>query len=98
MRFIGYGGEPDAQRRACEDCAHLRAYVSLWCGSREASEARGSNLPGVYHCTFWEPMPLLPPPPRHWWQRIFWLDPANDLNLIPVKLEPRGQHQQQPLL
>ncbi len=47
---------PDAKSRGCNDCKHLKGAVSLWCTSDEACKARGSHIPGVIHCTYWEAM------------------------------------------
>ena len=43
------------ERKSCYDCLHLEGYVSLWCASEEAREYRGTGIPGVIHCKFWEP-------------------------------------------
>lgn len=41
-------------RRSCYDCGWLKAYVSWWCTNPEARKARGSAIPGIYHCPYWK--------------------------------------------
>ena len=41
-------------RRSCHDCGWLKAYVSWWCTNPEAKKARGTAIPGVYHCPYWK--------------------------------------------
>ena len=41
-------------RRSCYDCGWLKAYVSWWCTNPEARKARGSAIPGIYHCSYWK--------------------------------------------
>jgi len=52
---LSCGENPDAGRRCCADCCHLQAAVSWWCVSDEAVEARGTSIPGVRDCVFWQP-------------------------------------------
>jgi hypothetical protein len=44
-----------SDRKACFDCKHLYSAVNPWCGSDEAIEFRGTAIPGVIKCTYWEP-------------------------------------------
>lgn len=59
---------PDAERRGCPDCAHMKAAVSWWCTSDDAIEYRGTSFPGVHSCQFWEPCKTLVGMTR--WQRF----------------------------
>lgn len=43
------------RRKNCAQCNFLVAYVNWWCSNNDACEARGTNIPGVYHCTYWKP-------------------------------------------
>ena len=40
-------------RRSCGDCVYCRGYISLWCKNPEAVKARGTAIPGIYHCPYW---------------------------------------------
>jgi hypothetical protein len=42
-------------KRDCYHCAFLGGYISLWCLNDEASEYRGTKIPGIYNCHFWQP-------------------------------------------
>lgn len=46
------------ERNIQSDCKHLVAYVNWWCVSEDAREYRGTAIPGVCHCPFWEPKPI----------------------------------------
>ncbi len=41
--------------RSCGYCDNIISALSLWCGSKEAIEARGTSIPGCIHCPFWKP-------------------------------------------
>jgi hypothetical protein len=43
------------ERKCCFDCGHLYSAVSWWCGSEEATEYRGTKIPGCSKCPFWKP-------------------------------------------
>lgn len=57
MRFFAARGIPSAENRRCYDCKHLVGYVSLWCDNSRAVEWRGTSIPGVRNCPFWQPLP-----------------------------------------
>jgi hypothetical protein len=66
---------PDATKRECKECRHLKAALTWWCESTEAREHFGTPIPGREGCPFWEPM-----------QRDSWRDWFNPY-IIPVTLE-----------
>lgn len=41
-------------RRSCGDCVYCRGFISLWCMNPAAVKIRGSRIPGICHCPFWE--------------------------------------------
>ncbi len=47
---------PPEEKRSCHDCRHLKAVINLWCMNEEAAKARGTRIPGVCLCSFWEPI------------------------------------------
>lgn len=49
------GKVPDAEKRSCYDCRHCKAAVSWWCQNKAAIEYRGTKIPGIINCNFWEP-------------------------------------------
>lgn len=53
--FVFRSTKPDTDRRACKDCLHLRAAVSLWCTEDKATQHRGTKIPEAIGCTFWKP-------------------------------------------
>jgi len=55
QRFIHESKKPDAEKKSCSDCFFLRGAVTLWCLNEEARDYRGTRIPGVYNCHFWEP-------------------------------------------
>jgi hypothetical protein len=61
---------PPEEKRSCHDCRYLTAAVSWWCGNQEAVKARGTSIPGVCLCPYWEAKPILKPA-RSWWRKIF---------------------------
>jgi hypothetical protein len=63
------GGPPDAARRACDDCRHMKAALSWWCTNKAACDARGTSIPGVHSCTFWEPARRYED--LTWWEKHF---------------------------
>jgi len=48
-------GTPDLEKKSCYDCSHCKASVSWWCTSDDAAEYRGTKIPGIINCKFWEP-------------------------------------------
>ncbi len=47
--------ESPFERKGCYDCKHLTAALSWWCGNKNAIKARGTRIPGVIHCPYWDP-------------------------------------------
>lgn len=55
----------EARERACVccasdpslDCRHLKAALSWWCTNPNAIKYRGTSIPGVKGCPFFEPKP-----------------------------------------
>lgn len=45
---------PPEVRRWCPDCRFMYARVNWWCGNKKAIEARGTAIPGVHRCPYWE--------------------------------------------
>lgn len=41
--------------RSCYNCEHLREALSIWCGNEKAIADRGTKIPGIIHCPYWEP-------------------------------------------
>lgn len=80
---------PDAARRRCYDCAHMRAYVTWWCTNDAAIRARGTGIPGVCLCPFWAPASYRPPrsPLGPWSQRV--LGALRDAGVWGRRLWPR---------
>ena len=58
-------GEPDSERKNCNDCLYCKAAVSWWCTNEDAKEYRGTNLPGICNCKFWSPI-------KKYYQLSFW--------------------------
>lgn len=54
--MIGYGGKPDAERRACFDCTHCKAAISWWCMNKDAIAARMTRIPDASNCPHWAPI------------------------------------------
>lgn len=48
--------KPDESLKRCYDCLHLNGYISTWCFNEDAIKYRGTRIPGVHGCPFWEPM------------------------------------------
>lgn len=55
-------GSPNAERKACPDCRHLKGAVTLWCTNKKAIAAHGTAMPRRILCQFWEPMLPADPP------------------------------------
>lgn len=53
MRVIS--GEPDAAAKCCTDCRFMQAALTWWCVNDQARKARGTCLPGICGCPFWQP-------------------------------------------
>jgi hypothetical protein len=47
-------GVPNANKKSCADCKHCKALVNWWCKNKLAIKARGTKIPGVVNCPFWE--------------------------------------------
>lgn len=47
-------GDLPTERRSCVDCKFLQSYVSWWCTNEQAKLSRGTSIPGVIHCPYWE--------------------------------------------
>jgi hypothetical protein len=62
-------GQPDAAQKRCFDCKHCKAAVSWWCTNKDAAKYRGTSIPGVRNCQFWEPMKTKVE--SSWFERIF---------------------------
>lgn len=43
------------EKKSCGDCACLVAKISWWCGNKEAIKLRGTAIPGIIKCPFWQP-------------------------------------------
>ena len=41
-------------KKNCSNCIHLKAAISLWCTNEDAKTARGTSIPAVSNCPFWE--------------------------------------------
>ena len=61
LKQIARQNREAVKRKACvgpggmeTDCKWLRAYVSWWCKNEKCIEWRGTNIPGVKNCSFWE--------------------------------------------
>jgi uncharacterized integral membrane protein len=40
--------------KSCAYCKHLYSLVDWWCGNKDAIKSRGTSLPGVIHCPYFE--------------------------------------------
>jgi len=52
-------GSCDPEYKCCVsgttgDCAHLTAALSWWCTNDDARKFRGTTIPGIYNCPFYE--------------------------------------------
>jgi hypothetical protein len=65
-------------KRQCEDCAHCKGAVSLWCTNDDAIRKRRTAIPGAINCRHWSPCERLDD--MAWWQR--WLAKVNPGALI----------------
>lgn len=45
---------PPEVRRWCTDCRFMYARLNWWCGNKKAIESRGTAIPGVHQCPYWE--------------------------------------------
>ena len=45
---------PPQVKRSCGDCAFLVGHVNWWCKNEQAIKARGTSIPGVCNCPYWE--------------------------------------------
>lgn len=41
--------------KRCYDCAFMKPALSWWCSNKEAIKARGTSIPGIKNCPYWEP-------------------------------------------
>ena len=53
-RFVIYRDNCKTLAR-CSDCAYMVCHVNWWCKSKEASDYRGTHIPGICKCPFWKP-------------------------------------------
>ena len=51
--------ESPEQRKSCYDCKFLYSRVNWWCGNEDAIKYRGTRIPGVIHCPYWEIEPSI---------------------------------------
>lgn len=58
----------DSSQRRCYDCAHCQAALSWWCVNPDAIKARGSQIPGVRDCPYWESAKTVGE--VIWWKRL----------------------------
>lgn len=65
---IIWKGRANKEERCCYDCKFCIAYISWWCKNEECVEWRGSNLPGVKNCPFWEP--CIEYETLSWWEKF----------------------------
>lgn len=70
------GRVPAAERKACADCRHCKGAVSWWCKSPEAVRYRGTSIPGVHSCPFWEPCRTA--------EEVCWVDRWFNPNILIV--------------
>jgi len=47
-------------RKIGPDCRYLTAALSYWCTNKESIRRRGTSIPGVIKCPYYEPKP--------WWK------------------------------
>ena len=45
---------PPEVRRWCPDCRFMYARVNWWYVNKKAIDARGTAIPGVHQCPYWE--------------------------------------------
>jgi hypothetical protein len=41
-------------KRNCATCAFLKGTLSLWCTNKNAIKDRGTGIPGIIFCPYWE--------------------------------------------
>lgn len=70
-------GVPDATKKRCYDCKHMKAAVSWWCTSEEASDYHGTHIPGFDNCKFWEPI-----------KKPTWFEKWFSFNVMLVHIDP----------
>lgn len=66
---------PDPELKRCYDCCFMKGAVSWWCTNEEAIAVRGTLIPDVCKCRFWEPAKYRPN--KSLWERLgrwfrFW--------------------------
>lgn len=54
LKGLGINGKPDSEQKRCYDCKHCQAATGWWCVNKKAIEVRGTRLPGIRGCYFWE--------------------------------------------
>lgn len=42
------------EKRSCYDCRFCKSVLSNWCTNKNAIKARGTRIPGVIKCPYWE--------------------------------------------
>ena len=55
IKMLIMSGKANSEDRACTDCRHCQGSLSWWCVNEKAVAARGTRIPVVYHCPYWEP-------------------------------------------
>lgn len=45
---------PPEIKRSCYDCAFCKPALSWWCTNKEAIKLRGTSIPGIIKCPYWE--------------------------------------------
>lgn len=78
---------PNEKRRACKDCRHLKGALSLLCTNDAAAEHRGTSIPGIRDCDYWEPM--LPVEKKGFFKRLFDFEQRLIVELTVEQEQPR---------
>lgn len=51
---MGVNGVPNENKKSCFDCRYCQSAASWWCVNENASNERGTHIPGVVDCPHWE--------------------------------------------
>ena len=54
IEMIGRYTEPDSERKNCCDCRYCQGAVTMWCVNPETCKARGTAIPGISNCPYWQ--------------------------------------------
>jgi hypothetical protein len=68
LELVLKSGKHDG-KKACYDCYHQKAAITLWCTNKKAVAYKGSNLTPIHSCYFWEP--CLTIEELSWFRRTF---------------------------